>query len=140
MTKFYSLDLPALQTLAAELATKARKGNIYLLFGDLGTGKTTFTKSFATALGAIDTEVSSPTFNLVHVYNGYTLEVWHFDLYRLKTKEEFFELGFEDAISSGVAIIEWPDIVVDLMPKRATRIYLTATDGAPDLRDVEIAP
>lgn len=138
MIKFDHLDLPALQALAAKLALKATKGDVYLLYGDLGVGKTTFVRSFATALGVSDAEVSSPTFNLVHVYSARELEIWHFDLYRLKAKEELFELGLEDAISTGIAIIEWPDIVEDLMPKRAVRIYITVSNDSPDLRDITL--
>ncbi len=138
MIKFNHLNLSALKDLARELAIQAQKGDIYLLYGELGTGKTTFTQSFANALGAKTEEISSPTFNLVHVYEGLKFKIWHFDLYRLKTKEEFYELGFEDALSSGVSIIEWPDIVEDLMPKRATRIYLSLSRNAQDLRDVNI--
>lgn len=138
MTKFDHLDLPALKALATKLALKAKKGDLYLLYGDLGVGKTTFVKSFATALGANETEVSSPTFNLVHVYNARNLEIWHFDLYRLKTKEELFELGLGDALSTGIAIIEWPDIAEDLMPKRAVRVYITVSTSSPDLRDITL--
>ncbi len=138
MAKFKNLDLSALRSLASELATAAKPGDVYLLYGDLGVGKTTFTQFFAQALGVSSDEASSPTFNLVHLYDGRDFKVWHFDLYRLKTKEELYELGLDDAISTGIAIIEWPNIAESILPKKAIKLYFTTSPSDTDLRDVVV--
>ncbi|MDF3047384.1 MAG: hypothetical protein K0R73_502 [Candidatus Midichloriaceae bacterium] len=139
MIEYKGLDLSALKNLARELAMKAKIGDLYLLYGDLGAGKTTFTQAFTEHLGVNPESVNSPTFNLVHVYTAREFEVWHFDLYRLKNAEELRELGLSDAINSGVTIIEWPEIAGDIFPKNAVRIYIKLVEGAPNLRNVEIS-
>jgi tRNA threonylcarbamoyladenosine biosynthesis protein TsaE len=138
MPKFENLDLNAVKNLAIEVASAAKVSDVYLLYGGLGVGKTTFTQFFAQHLGAELDEVSSPTFNLVHVYNAKDCKIWHFDLYRLKAKEEIYELGLDDALSTGITIIEWPDIAEDMLPSKAIKLYFSTSPSPsnPELRDV----
>ncbi|MCE2992009.1 MAG: tRNA (adenosine(37)-N6)-threonylcarbamoyltransferase complex ATPase subunit type 1 TsaE [Candidatus Jidaibacter sp.] len=138
MIEYKGLDLDSLKNLAKELAMRAKVGDIYLLHGDLGAGKTTFTQAFVECLGVSPGSVNSPTFNLVHVYTAREFEVWHFDLYRLKNLEELRELGLSDAINTGVTIIEWPEIAEGIFPKSAIRIHLKLVEGSPELRDVKV--
>ena len=97
------------QALALELAAHLTAGDVVLLSGDLGAGKTAFVRGLAAGLGISPTEVSSPTFTLVHEYRGGRVTLYHADLYRLnRTGTE--ELGLEEpAVARGVLAIEWPD-------------------------------
>ena len=97
--------------LAAELAREVRPRDVLLLTGDLGAGKTTFTKALCAALGVSET-VTSPTFTLVHEYRGSSLTICHADLYRLERTGEFVDLGLVDARNAGaVLVVEWGDLV-----------------------------
>lgn len=100
------------QAVASELAAGLEPGDVLLLSGDLGAGKTAFVRGLAAGLGIDPDEVSSPTFTLVHEYRGGRLTLYHADLYRLKaaTTEE---LGLEEpGVAGGVVAIEWPDRLV----------------------------
>ena len=99
----------ATQKVAFEMAAGLAAGDVLLLEGDLGAGKTAFVRGLAAGLGVNPDEVSSPTFTLVHEYRGGRLTLYHADLYRLK-KTETEELGLEEpSVSAGVLAIEWPD-------------------------------
>jgi tRNA threonylcarbamoyladenosine biosynthesis protein TsaE len=115
-----SLTLPSLEhtkNLAQNLAHFLKNGDIVALEGPLGAGKTTFARFLIQALAKKPLEVTSPTFNLVQVYDTSTYPIWHFDLYRLKSEEELFETGFEEALSHGILLIEWPCRAASLLPK-----------------------
>ena len=108
----FSIPLPSLeatQHVAATLSTAARRGDVITLQGVLGAGKTTFARAFIQALNPKILEVPSPTFTLVHVYDEQPLPIWHFDLYRLKSAEEVYELGIEEAFATALSLIEWPE-------------------------------
>ena len=96
-------------TIARELATTLKAGDVLLLAGDLGAGKTTFVRGLAEGLGINPQDVSSPTFTLVHEYRGGRLTLYHADLYRLdRTATD--DLGLEEVgVKDGVLAIEWPD-------------------------------
>ena len=96
------------QALAREIAATLEAGDVLLLAGDLGSGKTTFVKGLAAGLGIDPAEVSSPTFTLVHEYRGGGLTLYHVDLYRLQP-EEVDDLGLDELTEAGVTAIEWPD-------------------------------
>lgn len=110
--------------LATEMADSAAPGDIYTLIGDLGVGKTVFAGGFARALG-IDEPVSSPTFTIVQSYDGGRLPFHHFDVYRIGDPEEMEEIGFDDYIfGDGVCLIEWANLIEDIMPDRYTEILI----------------
>lgn len=133
-------DLAEIEALAGKVAAGLRPGDVILLIGELGSGKTTFARALLRALGVVE-EVPSPTFTLVQTYDvggggdGFTL--WHFDLYRLETAAEIEELGFEEALDTGVSLVEWPEIVADLWPEDRLEIRFAHTD-APDKRAVTV--
>jgi tRNA threonylcarbamoyladenosine biosynthesis protein TsaE len=125
-------DETATAGLAARLAASAQAGDVFALKGDLGAGKTTLARAFIRARGAAE-DVPSPTFTLVQVYETAGAAVWHFDLYRLTTAEEAWELGIEEAFASGIALVEWPERLGSLLPQHCLEITLEFAD-APGAR------
>jgi tRNA threonylcarbamoyl adenosine modification protein YjeE len=102
--------------LAKRLAPHLKKGDMVALSGELGAGKTEFARALLHELGA-EGDVPSPTFTLLQTYEIGELLVFHFDLYRLKSPAELDELGFDDALADGVALIEWPEHAEGRLPK-----------------------
>lgn len=114
-------DLSATAALAARLAPRLRAGDVVLLEGDLGAGKTAFARALLGALGA-QGEIPSPTFTLVQSYELPEKRVFHFDLYRLKRPEEIEEIGFDEACADGLVLVEWPEKATSFMPRGALKI------------------
>lgn len=110
---------------ALNLADELEAGNVLALIGDLGTGKTALTKYIAQGLGIRDSIVS-PTFTIVREYTGGRLPLYHFDVYRLADSEEMFNIGAEEYFyeKGGVCVIEWADIVEDILPADTKYIYI----------------
>jgi tRNA threonylcarbamoyl adenosine modification protein YjeE len=108
-------DLGATEALGARIAAALRKGDAVALSGDLGAGKTTLARAILTSLGVVEA-VPSPTFTLVQSYGTAALNVSHFDLYRLKHAGELDELGLDEALEQGAALIEWPDRAEGRLP------------------------
>ena len=135
-------DLAGLDALAARLAVPARTGDTFALSGDLGAGKTALARAFIRALAKRENvappgEVPSPTFTLMQVYDIGPLEVFHFDLYRLKNADEALELGIEDACADGIALIEWPERLGRCLPPDRIDVGLVITGEGS--RSAEIA-
>jgi len=129
------VDLPdeaATAAFAARVSALAAAGDVIALKGDLGAGKTSFARAFIRSRGAVE-EVPSPTFTLVQVYELAGAAIWHFDLYRLKSAEEAWELGIEDAFSEGISLIEWPERLGSLLPRYRLEITFHYGD-LPDAR------
>ncbi len=135
-------DERATAAVARALARALRPGDVVALEGDLGAGKTTFARAaiaaFAAEAGSPPPEVPSPTFTLVQTYDFPRATIWHFDLYRIERPEDALELGIEEALAEGIALIEWPERLGPLLPARhiAVRISFGAT---PDARRIDIA-
>ena len=107
-----------------QLAKDARPGDIYTLDGDLGVGKTIFTKGMAKGLG-IEEPVTSPTFTILQEYESGRLPLYHFDVYRIGDPEEMDEIGYEDYFyGQGICLIEWAGLIEELIPKEAVRICI----------------
>lgn len=101
--------------LGFQMAEKAAPGDVIALLGDLGVGKTVFTKGFAAGLG-IQEDISSPTFTILQLYEEGRLPLYHFDVYRIGDPEEMMEVGWDDYIyGNGVCLIEWANLIEDLM-------------------------
>lgn len=106
MAKYISKSVEDTYALARKIAERLKGGEVILLNGDLGAGKTTFTKGLAKALG-IDEVVTSPTFTFMKEYKG-RLSLYHFDMYRAEDEDELYELGLSDYLyADGVCVIEW---------------------------------
>ena len=109
---------------AKMLAKEAKEGQIYLLSGDLGTGKTAFAQGFAQGLG-IEDYVNSPTFTIMQIYDKGRLPLYHFDVYRIGDSSEMDELGYEEYFfGNGVSLVEWPEMIEDILPDDAIRITI----------------
>lgn len=110
--------------LGRKLAGEAVPGQIFSLEGDLGVGKTVFTKGMAEGLG-ITEPVSSPTFTIVQVYDEGRMPFYHFDVYRIGDPEEMDEIGYEDYFfGEGICLVEWANLIEELMPKHTIKITI----------------
>ena len=102
----------------------AEAGTVVALIGDLGTGKTTLTKSIAKGLGVTET-VTSPTFNIIREYKSGRIPLYHFDVYRIGDPDGMFELGYEEYFyGDGICVVEWADIIEELLPEDAVIIRI----------------
>jgi len=127
------------QKFARDLSKLLAQGDVLLLQGDLGMGKTVFSRSLIRALcGDEQLDVPSPTFTLVQSYDSPKGTIWHFDLYRLSDSSEIYEIGWEEAIADGVVLVEWPERLGTLKPKDAIEITLSGHKNHPDKRTIEI--
>jgi tRNA threonylcarbamoyladenosine biosynthesis protein TsaE len=128
--------------LARQLAGALVPGDVLALAGDLGSGKTTFARAligaFAAEAGQAAPEVPSPTFTLVQIYEFPRASLWHFDLYRIERPDDALELGIEEALAEGIALIEWPERLGPLLPARRIEVRL-AFGSAPDARRIELS-
>ena len=107
-----------------KLASSLERGDIVALIGDLGTGKTTLTKYIAKGLGVTE-NIDSPTFNIVKEHKSGIIPLFHFDVYRLSSGDELLDIGADEYFySDGVCIIEWADIVADVVPEKAKVILI----------------
>ena len=131
-------DEAATAAFATRISALAATSDIIALKGDLGAGKTTFARGFIRARGCTE-EVPSPTFTLVQVYELGAAAIWHFDLYRIKSPEEAWELGIEDAFSEGISLIEWPERLGPLLPPHRLEIELLFGDR-PEARRAVLDP
>lgn len=110
--------------LGQAMGARAMPGQVYTLIGDLGVGKTVFTKGFAEGLG-ITEPVSSPTFTIVQIYEEGRMPFYHFDVYRIGDVEEMEEIGYEDCFyGSGVCLIEWANLIEEILPVHYTQITI----------------
>jgi tRNA threonylcarbamoyl adenosine modification protein YjeE len=128
-------DLGATQMLGARIAGALRPGDTVALSGDLGAGKTTLARAILASLGVTEA-VPSPTFTLVQSYDTPHLSVSHYDLYRLKSEGEMDELGLEDALELGAALIEWPERAGNRLPRERLTVTLRA---APEGRRADLS-
>ena len=106
------------------LGEAAECGKVFALTGELGVGKTVFTKGLAAGLG-IEESVSSPTFTILQIYEEGRLPFYHFDVYRIGDVEEMEEIGYEDCFyGDGVCLVEWADLIEEILPRHYVRITI----------------
>ena len=126
------------------LGAQLRPGEALLLSGDLGAGKSVLARGAARALG-VEGPMPSPSFTILFPYEG-TFPVYHFDLYRLSSPEELDSLGFDEYVSSGICIAEWPDMLGDDLPENAVKVYIRrigenereiTAEGIEDIADAD---
>ena len=112
------------ESIGFELGKNAKAGDIYCLSGDLGVGKTVFTRGFAKGLDVTEEYITSPTFTIINEYDG-RLKLYHFDVYRIGSIEEMDDTGYEDYFfGDGVCLIEWAELVEEIIPHNAVWIKI----------------
>ena len=133
--KYTSNSVDNTNIIAADLASKMHGGEIILLSGDLGAGKTTFTKAFCKALGVTD-NVTSPTFTFMREYMG-KFPIYHFDMYRVTDEDELYELGLYEYLDSenGICLIEWNKF--EDIQKPVININITRIDDTSRIIEIE---
>lgn len=123
--------------LAQKIAKVAQRGDIFALYGTLGAGKSTFSRCFIQCLCQVS-DVPSPTFTLVQIYEAPDFDIYHYDMYRLKSYEEAYELGVEESFYNAVNLIEWPEKIGFLLPKDIWKITITTT-GETRFFEIEVS-
>lgn len=122
------------RTLGERLASSLRPGDVLLLLGDMGVGKSELTRGIARGLG-IQGPVASPTFTILQVYDEGHIPLYHFDWYRLESADEFYEMGMDEYLGGdGIAIIEWPSQCPEAIPP--CRLEITLTPLADTVREI----
>ncbi len=138
--RFVSHSVAETAALAQGLAEVAEPDDVVLLAGDLGAGKTTFTRALGVALG-IEEPVTSPTFTLVRTYRGAQLDLVHVDAYRLCGPDDAFDLALDELGPSALTVVEWGDVIADVLGSNRLRIEIVRNEGpdeadsAPELTD-----
>ena len=107
-----------------EIAKASKPGDVYCLYGDLGTGKTVFSQGFGAGLN-IEEPISSPTFTILKEYDEGTIPFYHFDVYRIGSEDEMDEIGYYDKIDGdGVCLIEWAELIKDILPQTYYKVTI----------------
>ena len=127
---FYLSSEEKTRALAIAFGALLKKGDIILLKGSIGAGKSFFARALIQSLQTIPENIPSPTFTLVQTYDTQLGEIWHADLYRLKLAEELEELGLFEAFDNAISLVEWPEIMEASMPSRCLEIEFSATSFA----------
>lgn len=126
--EYISKGLEDTEKIAYKFADTLKGNEVILLIGDLGAGKTTFTKSLAKALG-VKEHITSPTFTLVNEYHSGKFTLYHFDMYRLEDENEAIEIGLDEYFNdNAISIIEWPERIKDLLPLNCVKIKIEKID------------
>ena len=136
MATFTSNSAVETEALGRELGSKLQAGVVLALQGELGAGKTQFTKGVVASLGS-EAGVTSPTFTIVHEYGGGRLPIYHFDFFRLEDRERLLQLGLDDYLfGDGVCIVEWADRFADLIPEGASWVRFEVS--GPEQRVINV--
>ena len=122
---------------ASELASTLHVGDVVVLSGELGAGKTKFTEGFLKYFG-LDNQIPSPTFSIVNEYKKDNIHIYHFDVYRLEDVDEFYAIGGEEYFSSGICIIEWGEIIEEALPNNYIKITFEKDISDENLRYLKI--
>lgn len=127
------------EKLALKIAENLKVKDVVLLWGALGAGKSVFARALIRAvMNDPHLEVPSPTFSLVQTYQSPRGSLYHYDLYRIENAEEIFELGWEDSLSDGINIIEWPERLSGFLPNHALNIRLKSLGDEMNIREIII--
>lgn len=133
MFNFVSHSENETKEIAKKLASKLENKDIVVLSGDLGSGKTKFTEGFLSYWGLQD-EISSPTFNIVNEHNKNNTNIYHLDVYRLEDKGEFYAIGGTEYFSTGICVIEWGELIEDILPKNYIKINFSKDENDDSIR------
>lgn len=140
MTNFISTSVDSTKELGYKFASKLKKGDIIVLNGDLGSGKTIFVSGFLSFYGK-ESEASSPTFTIVNEHNlTKDLNLYHFDVYRLENSDEFLAIGGDEYFSQGITLMEWGEKIKDLLPKNYLEITIYKDNNDINYRNFVFTP
>lgn len=135
--EFISSSEEDTKNLARKIASKSQKGDIIILSGNLGSGKTKFTEGFISYFNLED-EISSPTFTIVNEYKKNDLSIYHFDVYRLTNSSEFYAIGGDEYFDNGICIVEWGEIIEDTLPENYIHILFERSSKNENTRILKI--
>ena len=135
--KFVSNSEQDTKAFAKKLASKLSKGDVVVLTGELGAGKTKFTEGFLSYFG-LENEISSPTFTIVNEYKNDKTTIYHFDVYRLENSDEFYAIGGEEYFEKGICIIEWGELIKDALPENYINISFEKDNEDESIRILTI--
>ncbi len=139
MYKFISKKEDDTIAFANRLSSNLQNGDVIVLTGELGSGKTKFTQGILKYFG-LDDEISSPTFTIVNEYHKNSINIYHFDVYRLSDVDEFYAIGGEEYFNNGICIIEWGELIKDALPKDYLHIIFSKDENNTDNRNLSIIP
>lgn len=122
---------------AEDFSKNLKVGDIVVLTGELGSGKTKFVQGVLKHFG-LENEISSPTFTIVNEYNANNVNIYHFDVYRLADVDEFYAMGGEEYFSNGICLIEWGEMIEDILPRPYTKITFSKNNNQLDYRELKI--
>lgn len=122
---------------AKKIASTLQSNNVIVLTGELGSGKTKFVEGFLSYYN-LEKEISSPTFNIVNEYKNKNINIYHFDVYRLEDSSEFYELGGEEYFENGICLIEWGELIKDILPKNYINIIFKKDKEDENIRILKV--
>lgn len=137
MESYLSTSEEDTKQFAKNFAKDLKQGDIIVLSGELGSGKTKFTEGILSYFG-LENEISSPTFTVVNEYHKGDIHIYHFDIYRLEGIDEFYAIGGEDYFNDGICIIEWGEMLEPILPKGYIKITFEKNDVQLDERKLII--
>lgn len=137
MKKIISNSEDETKLIGRKFAEGLKKGDVIVLTGDLGSGKTKFTEGVLQFFG-LENEISSPTFNIVNEYVNGDVNVYHFDVYRLEDEDEFYAIGGEEYFEKGICLIEWGEMIESALPNKYTQISFSRNLNDENLREIVI--
>lgn len=137
MKQFISNSEQETINFAQKLAGKLSIGDVIILSGDLGSGKTKFTEGILTYFG-LENEISSPTFTIVNEYESKNINIYHFDVYRLSDVDEFYAIGGEEYFFNGICIIEWGELIENIIPSDYIKIIFSKSTNNINSRILNI--
>lgn len=137
MYKYISKGEKETINFAKKIASQLKKGDILVLSGELGSGKTKFTEGILTYFG-LENEISSPTFTIVNEYKTENVNIYHFDVYRLSDIDEFYAIGGDEYFNKGICIIEWGEIIQEALPKEYIKINFEKDINDENIRILNI--
>ena len=137
MTEFISHNEDETKKIASYIASKLECGDIVILSGDLGSGKTKFTEGML-SFWDLEDEISSPTFTIVNEHKKNNTNIYHLDVYRLSDVGEFYSIGGPEYFTTGICIIEWGDLIEDILPKNYIKIKFRKDEKDESIRYLNI--
>jgi tRNA threonylcarbamoyladenosine biosynthesis protein TsaE len=137
MKKIISNSEEETKLIGRKFAKDLKKGDVIVLTGDLGSGKTKFTEGVLQFFG-LENEISSPTFNIVNEYVNRDVNVYHFDVYRLEDEDEFYAIGGEEYFEKGICLIEWGEMIESALPNKYIQISFSRNLEDENVREIVI--